>query len=71
MRRVHIGLIFTLTGATVLGAGFAPKRGDTPPQSEPKRRAARAASPDLACLRRRHSNYLSYSNGAWAISTVW
>ncbi|MFY9730130.1 MAG: lytic transglycosylase F [Candidatus Acidiferrales bacterium] len=48
MRRVHIGLIFTLTGATVLGAGFAPKRSDAPPQSEPKQRAAPAASQDQA-----------------------
>jgi membrane-bound lytic murein transglycosylase MltF len=48
MRRVHIKMLFVLTGTTtIFAAGFAAKRSDAPSQSEP-RQAAPAASQDQA-----------------------
>jgi membrane-bound lytic murein transglycosylase MltF len=46
MRRVYIRLIFVLTGATVLGAGFAATLSQAAPQSEPKQQLAPTASQD-------------------------
>jgi membrane-bound lytic murein transglycosylase MltF len=41
MRRAHIRLIFVLTGSTtIFAAGFAEKRSQSPPQSEPRRQSA-------------------------------
>ena len=49
MRRVHIKLIFFLTAATtILAAGFAVKRSEASPSSEPRRQPASAASRDQA-----------------------
>lgn len=46
MRRVYIRLMFMLTGATVLGAGFAATLSQAAPQSEPKQQVAPTASQD-------------------------